>query len=256
MKQVVDAKDFPIPLSRAAAMRLIMDHVGSGHSYWASGVVVLDRAEAFVSKMLPLGVGLDSDRRTRARHPKSRLKYPNPVGVSTHLVLYPGPDPRQPEAFTWFLLSTGSLPNERLFCQQDQRLVWGEYELFRWVRPRKIGGREVWSWRFTAVAEGELLAKFQAAARQQQPFALKKLLYGLRQRPGWGGLRQQSLAFYKAAKNAARARGAKADKFIAAQDWSLPGEYSSLRYWRAEKEGGVVRLGDVLGQGARLTTRA
>jgi hypothetical protein len=84
----------------------------------------------------------------------------------------------------------------------------------------------------TADAFDEMAAAFAKAAVHRHGFALEKKLFGFRQRPGWGALRQQGLALFKAARRAMRVHGNRADALVRSMDWSLPTEYSSMRIWR------------------------
>jgi len=249
MKRVIQPLSYPLPKSRACVQSQIINHVNSGHNWWGTGVVAVDKAEDFTRKMCARhGVDLGDSTRCYQRNcfkeSGGRKGYP-----SVQLLLYPEGSPAVATHLRWFLLSTDRLDldkippefREHLANLDDRRLTWNEYELVHRTRARKIGGGTKWTWRLTKKAYEEQLALFEMAARKRDAWRLSQVLDAFRNRPGWGGLREQMISLNRAAKSAAN----RANGLPDGVDWSLMGEYVDLTVWDRDNP---RTLGGFIGQ--------
>lgn len=186
-----------IPLSKRAAMRVILETVQRGSHYWIAGSVAPDKALGFARKM--------AERYRADANPAQRAYAKSRGRANTTLVMYP----EHAENLLWWLLVTpGSGPvheQERLLETHDKRtrLTWGEqYELVYEQRPRNRGGGRAWTWRLTEQRYAELVAAMRELAAapghtRERRDDLDSLVQALMRMPGFHGVRQQALALFR-----------------------------------------------------------
>ena len=188
-----------IPISKRAAMRVILETVQRGNRYWSTGTVTPEKALRFAAKMA---------ERYRADANQAQRAYAKSKGhANTTLVMYPEDN----GVLRWWLLATtgeGAVhTQESLSDTHDKRtlLTWGEqYELVHDQRPKSHGGGRVWTWRLAPQRYAELEAAMRDLAASPGAHSrtddLAALVQAVMRMPGFHGVRQQQLALLQIGK--------------------------------------------------------
>lgn len=202
-----------IPISKRAAMRVILETVQRGSRYWNAGTVTPEKALHFAGKMA---------ERYRADASQAQRAYAKSKGqANTTLLMYPEGN----GVLHWWLLATpgegGAVhTQEHLADTHDKRtlLTWGEqYELVHEQRPKSHGGGRVWTWRLTPQRYAELEAAMRNLSASPGVRArtddLDALVQAVMRMPGLHGVRQQQLALLRIGKEAWQRTHAKSASF-------------------------------------------
>lgn len=198
-----------IPVSKRAAMRIILETVQRGSFFWAMGHVTAEKALKFADKMAEL-YRTDANQAQRA-YAKSKGR------ANSTLLMYPEDE----TTLNWWLLVT---PGEGLVHAREklqdahdkrQRLRWlGQYELVHQQHTKSQGGGRHWTWQLTAQRYAELEASIQQLAAshgraQERHDDLDTLVQAMMRLPGFHGVRQQLMSLYRAGRETwARTHGA------------------------------------------------
>jgi hypothetical protein len=210
----------PIPVTKTATMRLLVELVQRGYRHGTWGLVARDRA-------LPL-----AEKFAELYHPditRGARDYARSQGRAvTRLVMYP--DDRT-DALLWWLLATAGtgLVHEReaLVDIWQERLPWrrvnqqGEwapqYELEHYQRTRHAGGGRRWTWLMADAYYVELERALVYAAKRKGKMRvehnrgkvltdntgrLDQFLDSVRRMPGFHGIRLQKRTLFHAARTA------------------------------------------------------
>lgn len=190
-----------IPMSKRAAMRIILETVQRGSTYWATGDVASEKALKFAGKMAEL-YRTDANQAQRA-YAKSKGR------ANSTLLMYPEDE----TTLNWWLLATAGEglvhAREKLQDAHDKRqhLCWlDQYELTHQQHARHQGGGRHWTWQFTALRYAELEASVrQLAASHGHPHKqhddLDALVQALMRLPGFHGVRQQVMSLYRTGRD-------------------------------------------------------
>lgn len=183
-----------IPISKRAAMRVILETVQRGSRYWIGGTVPIEKALAFATKMAER-YGTDATQAQRA--------YAKQQGrANTHLVMFPD---QQAQQLRYWLLATpgnGAIHTHEKLLDTHQRreaLHWADqYRLDHLQHPREHGGGRTWTWSLTDHRFGLLAASMEQYAaghgRQgERTDDLDALVEAILRMPGYYGVRQQQL---------------------------------------------------------------
>ncbi|MCP5278472.1 MAG: hypothetical protein H6935_08930 [Thiobacillus sp.] len=191
-----------IPISKRAAMRILLETVQRGSRYWIAGSVSPDKALGFAAKMAKR-YHADATQAQRA-YAKSQDK------ANTTLLMYP----EHAGSILWWLLATPGKGDvheqEQLLDAHHKRtpLTWEtQYELVHAQRPRPQGGGRHWTWRLADQRYAELDAAMRelaaspghARARHDD---LDGLVQALMRMPGFHGMRMQVLELLRVGKEA------------------------------------------------------
>jgi hypothetical protein len=183
-----------IPLSKRAAMRVILETVQRGSRYWIGGTVPIEKALAFATKMAKR-YGTDATQAQRA--------YAKQQGrANTHLVMFP--DQHEQQLRYWLLATPGNgaiHTHEKLLDTHQRReaLHWADqYRLDHVQRPREHGGGRTWTWSLTeqryAELEASMIQYASAPGRvQERGDDLHSLVTAILRMPGFYGVRQQQM---------------------------------------------------------------
>lgn len=182
-----------IPVSKRACMRILLETVQRGSSYWCAGRVSPDKALGFADKMA---------RRYRADANQAQRAYAKRRGyANTTLVMFPD----TADAIIWWLLvTTGSgavHEQEPLSDAHSARgaLVWpDQYQLRQVQRPRQHGGGRTWTWsllpqRMYALMSAVKQAAAAPGAANARTDDLREVVLAVMRMPGFYGVRQQQL---------------------------------------------------------------
>lgn len=179
-----------IPVSKRAAMRVILETVQRGSRYWCAGRVHPEKALGFAEKMAKL-YHADANAAQRA--------YAKRMGrANTTVLMFPG----NAESILWWLLVTPGTglvhEREKLMDAHDKRsrLTWlDQYELVHEQRSRTEGGGRHWTWRLTAPRFAQLDAAMRELAASHgghdRRDDLDALVQSLMRMPGYHGVRAQ-----------------------------------------------------------------
>ncbi len=179
-----------IPMSKRAAMRVLLETVQRGCRFWCAGRVHPEKALGFAEKMAKL---YQADASAAQRAYAKRLGRAN-----TTVLMFP----ENAESILWWLLVT---PGDGLVFEREKlqdahekrsRLTWqDQYELVHEQRPRNQGGGRHWTWRLTSQRYAQLDAAMRelAAAHggQDRRDDLDALVQALMRMPGFHGVRAQ-----------------------------------------------------------------
>lgn len=186
-----------IPVSKRAAMRIMLETVQRGSIYWAAGQVAPEKALKFAYKMAEL-YHTDANQAQRA-YAKSKGR------ANSTLLMYPADE----TTLNWWLLVTAGEglvhTREKLLDARDKRqhLRWLEqYELVHQQHGKSQGGGRHWTWQLTAQRYAELEASVQQLAAShghahERHDDLDTLVQALMRLPGFHGVRQQVMGLYK-----------------------------------------------------------
>lgn len=181
-----------IPMSKRAAMRVILETVQRGSRFWSTGTVPPEKALRFAAKMA---------ERYRADANQAQRAYTKSKGqANTTLLMYPEDN----GVLRWWLLATpGVEPVHTQECLADTfnkrtPLTWGgQYELVHEQRPKSHGGSRVWTWRVAPQRYAELEAAMRVLAASPGAHSrsddLAALVLAVMRMPGFHGVRQQQL---------------------------------------------------------------
>ncbi|MDK9725983.1 MAG: hypothetical protein OEL88_14000 [Sterolibacteriaceae bacterium MAG5] len=183
-----------IPISKRAAMRILLETVQRGSRFWTGGVIAAGKALAFADKMATL-YGTDRNQGQRA-YAKQNGK------ANTTLLMYPDDD--SGDIRYWLLATAGDgliHEREKLLDAHHSRqlLMWSDqYQLQHVQRPAEHGGGRSWTWSLTESRYAFLEASIRrhAAASGRMPERtddLDALVAAIMRMPGFYGIRQQQM---------------------------------------------------------------
>lgn len=180
-----------IPISKRAAMRVLLETVQRGSRCWLTGSITPEKAQRFADKMA---------QRYQADANQAQRAYAKSKGrANTTLLMYP----EHAERIHWWLLATSGKgavhEQEALRDAYATRspLSWdAQYELVHQQRTRSQGGGRVWTWRLCAQRHAEMIAAMRdLAAASGAPGSrtddLANLVQAVMRMPGFHGIREQ-----------------------------------------------------------------
>jgi hypothetical protein len=180
----------PISTSKTAALSRVLDGVSRGYTRYTSGVTTPEKAVAVANKLHRLyGIGCTPAQRVTRK--KRGL-------ANTLLVMY---WPAGTVTVHWLLLAT---PGSGLISEREKlldvtgkpRLQWLGYELVRY------GARGVtrWTWRRPKAAMADWYALLGEHLKRRDTGALADSLAAIARQPGFHGVREQSFALCRFAR--------------------------------------------------------
>ncbi|WP_130429941.1 hypothetical protein [Rivibacter subsaxonicus] len=183
-------------------MRIVLETVERGSSWWSTGTVAVDKAVPLSLKFAELyQTDLTPAQRTAVRA-KGR--------ASAQLLLWPV----DVTCFRWWLLASDGrgLVHEREKLQHahrsGERVTFGDqYKLVHRQRQREAGGGKRWTWAMTPQRFEQHLKMIRQLSRSHGPGSgvgdrLLTYLDAVKRMPGYAGIREQKLELQQAGREA------------------------------------------------------